>query len=184
MYQKLDKEYKQRRPACRQAGFTIWEVLVVLAIFFIFVGLVWYVLDPYELKKRGDDAMRLADLAILQQAINSVSNEASASGKTPLCMGQSTPCSGTSNSNDSDSRKSNGSGWVKVDLTSQKSVGVPILPLDPVNNDKYHYSFNSDGSGWEINVLLDSNFYKAKMSTDGGNNDNLYEVGTNLTLLN
>jgi type II secretory pathway pseudopilin PulG len=167
----------------KDSGFTIVEVLVVIGVFLGFVAFTWFLLDPYELKRRGDDAMRLADLATLQQAINSVSTEASTSGKPALCMSLSTPCKGESNSNDTDSRKSNGTGWIKVDLTSQKSVGVPILPLDPINDNKFFYTFVSDGSGWEITVPLESNFYKAKMATDGGNNENMYEVGTNLTLV-
>lgn len=173
----------------RDKGFTLLEVLVVLGIFLALAALTWYLLDPYELKRRGNDAMRLADLATLQQAINAVNSdsvknrEASTSGVITLCAGKSAPCQGQSNSNDADVRKPNGTGWVKVDLSTQKSVGVPILPLDPVNDNKFHYTFDSDGKDWEISVPLESNFYKTKMSSDGGDNDHAYEVGTNLTLI-
>ena len=40
--------------------------------------------------------------------------------------------------------------------------------------------FCADGAGWEINITLESKNQIEKMKTDKGNNDNKFEVGTNL----
>lgn len=167
-------------------GFTLVELLVVIAIIAILAAVVVLIINPIELTKRSRDAARLTDLANLQQAINVAAQEATSSGTAILCVGglsNGTTCSG--NSNDAGSiRKSDGTGWVKVDLSSQKSVSVPTLPVDPVNNSIYHYTYKSDGNTWEIDAALESDQQKDKMKSDGGDNDNEYEVGSNLTLIN
>ncbi|MDP1629742.1 MAG: hypothetical protein Q8L57_03930, partial [bacterium] len=63
------------------------------------------------------------------------------------------------------------------------------LPLDPVNSfsSGAYYSYVTGGS-WEFNTRLESNKLgyagsENKTAKDGGNNDYLYEVGTNLVLL-
>ncbi len=161
-------------------GFTLVELLVVIAIIAILAAVVVLIINPIELTKRSRDAARLTDLANLQQAINVAAQEATASGAAILCSGTTAPCQGDSKA---DGRASDGSGWVKVNLSAQKSVSVPTLPIDPINDDTYKYSYYSDGNAWEINAVLESDQQKGKMSTDGGNNDNAYEVGSNLTLL-
>ena len=83
-------------------------------------------------------------------------------------------------------RNSNGSGWVKVNLSTQKAVSVPTLPVDPSNGTTYHYVYCADTTGgaakWEINATLESDQQKGKMLTDGGNDDARYEIGSDLTL--
>lgn len=92
----------------------------------------------------------------------------------------------------------NGSGWVPVELSSI-SGGSPIsnLPIDPTNSissgssitnaDKvYRYACNSDGLTFELNAVLESTAFTVddnKMTKDGGNNPNYYEIGTNLLIL-
>lgn len=164
-------------------GFTLVELLVVIAIVAILAAVVVLIINPLELTQRGRDAARLTDLANLQQAINVGAQESTGSGSNILCSGGTTPCTEDSNSTSVTVRKSDGTGWVKVDLSSQKSVSVPTLPADPINNTDYHYTYYSDGTDWEINAVLESNQQKSKMTTDGGNNDNVYEVGSNLILV-
>src|SRR3989344_1121523 len=155
-------------------GLVLIELVALMGLLIALGVAGWYLLNPLELRARENDSLRLADLAILTQAINM---------SKPLCNGQS-DCQGQSNMVIDGYRKSNGDGWVKVDLTAQKSNYLPILPVDPVNTDKFNYSFESDSVGWEINATLESDMHKSKMKNDGGDNDNQYEVGTNLTLIN
>ena len=102
-----------------------------------------------------------------------------------------------------------GTGWIPVDFTDI-SGGSPIsnLPIDPQNtlvngtstaiaatNDAlmYRYSCRTNASStnpstYEVSANLESNEYKNsgtndKESKDGGNNNNLYEAGTDLTIL-
>lgn len=175
-------------------GFTLVELLVVIAIIAILAVVVVLIINPLELTKRGRDATRLSDLANLQQAIN-VAVEDATDSATVLCNGASAPCSGTSTDNGAATGtfKADGTGWVKVNLSAVKSVSVSTLPRDPVNgsckvNDtnttcEYSYSTNASGTAYEIDAVLESDQQKGKMATDGGNNDNAYEVGSDLTIL-
>lgn len=164
-----------------QRGFTLVELLVVIAIIAILAAVVILVINPIELTRRTRDAARLTDLAGLQQAINVAVSDATTSGSFVLCseLG-SYPCNGSSHTGP---RNNNGTGWVKVNIGSQKSVSLPTLPIDPLNNVTYHYTYCADKDTWEISTVLESDQYKGRMANDGGNEDNRYEVGSDLTLI-
>lgn len=164
-------------------GFTLVELLVVIAIIAILAAVVVLIINPLELTRRGRDAARLTDLANLQGAINVAVQESTGSGAvTVLCQVAGTyPCNGSSHSG---TRASNGTGWVKTDLSSQKSVSVATLPVDPVNTATYHYTYCANNDAWEIDTVLESDQQRAKMTTDGGNESDKYETGSSLTLIN
>lgn len=164
-----------------RSGFTLVELLVVIAIIAILAAVVVLIINPLELTRRGRDAARLTDLSNLQQAINVAVQEATNSGAAILCKTAGAyPCNGSSHTG---ARVADGTGWVKTDLSSQKSVSVPTLPIDPVNDATYHYTYCAASDAWEIDTTLESIQQKGKMKTDGGNDDNLFEVGSNLTLI-
>lgn len=174
-----------KKSAQVRKGFTLVELLVVIAIIAILAAVVVLIINPLELTRRGRDAARLTDLANLQQAINVAVQEATSSASAILCAGGATPCNGSSNTG---TRNSDGTGWVKVNLSSQKSVSVPTLPVDPTNDGTYHYTYCSDGNAWEIDTVLESDQQKGKMANDGGNENAIditgrYEVGSNLNLI-
>jgi len=169
-------------------GFTLVELLVVIAIIAVLAAVVVLIINPLELTRRSRDAARLTDLSNLQQAINVAVQEATNSGSQILCNGQAYPCHGDSST---DTRVSTGTGWVKVNLGTQQSVSIPTLPVDPTNSTGptgFHYSYCADKptgqvDGWEIDTKLESQQQSGKMGTDGGDDPNLYEVGSNLTLV-
>ncbi len=161
-------------------GFTLVELLVVIAIIAILAAVVVLIINPLELTRRGRDAARLSDLANLQQAINVAVQEATGSATDILCVGGTVPCPGSSNGG---GRASNGTGWVKVNMSAQKSVSVPTLPVDQLNTTANHYTYCSDGVGWEINTALESQQQSGKAGADGGDDPALYEVGSDLTLI-
>jgi len=84
-------------------------------------------------------------------------------------------------------------GWVDVNFTSISS-GSPLgrEPRDPVNSTSYFYAYACDettagGPYYEVNTNMESGKYKNGggsdvESKDGGDNDNWYETGNNLTL--
>lgn len=165
-------------------GFTLVELLVVIAIIAILAAVVVLIINPLELTRRGRDAARLQDLAHLQQAINVAVQEATQSGSDILCSGSSYPCTGASHTG---TRDSDGTGWVLVNLGSQQAVSVPTLPADPTNSTAFHYTYCADDApgtdAWEIDTALESDQQSDKMTTDGGNEDTRYEVGSNLTII-
>ena len=91
-----------------------------------------------------------------------------------------------------------GTGWIPVNLASLTG-GSPLSnwPIDPVNTVAtlsaaagtdlvYRYGCKSSNMTFELNAKLESDAYTAtdnKHQSDGGNNDNLYEVGTALNIL-
>lgn len=90
-----------------------------------------------------------------------------------------------------------GTGWIPVNFDSLTG-GSPIsnIPLDPINTisnvgvvtnaDRvYRYGCLNSPLVFEIDGVLESIAYTStdnKMSSDGGNNSNYYEVGTNLKI--
>jgi len=91
-----------------------------------------------------------------------------------------------------------GNGWLPVNLSGLPS-GSPIsnLPIDPTNKITnlgavantdlvYRYVCSAKTLKYEIDAILESQAYTVtdnKMAKDGGNNNNYYEVGTDLKLL-
>jgi prepilin-type N-terminal cleavage/methylation domain len=93
-----------------------------------------------------------------------------------------------------------GSGWVPVKLSGLVG-GSPIsnMPIDPVNSIAnraaitnaaliYRYACRQSPLNFEIDARLESQAYGPsgaddRAAKDGGNNSNLYEVGTDLAIL-
>ncbi len=93
-----------------------------------------------------------------------------------------------------------GSGWVPINfLLFLQSSEIPRLPLDPAysvadpaqltTDDRlYLYGCNNSTLKWEFNANLESKQFSQggsqdRESTDGGDETNLLEVGTDLTIL-
>ena len=82
-------------------------------------------------------------------------------------------------------RNVNGTGWIPVDLTTI-SAGAPVgsLPVDPSNTGPLFYAYRASSTlVFEINVsgIESSKFTTGAndvRSTDGGNRNDIYEVGT------
>lgn len=163
-------------------GFTLVELLVVIAIIAILAAVVVLIINPLEFTRRGRDAARLSDLANLQNAINVAVQESTGSGAVAvLCsLSQTYPCTGSSNTG---TRTADGSGWLKSDLAASKSVSVSTLQVDPINTTAMHYTYCADKDAWEIDTVLESDKEKGRMLSDGGNEPDKYEVGSNLTLI-
>lgn len=91
-----------------------------------------------------------------------------------------------------------GTGWIPINFDTLTGASpISPLPVDPVNSITnsstvastdlvYRYVCNSQFLTFEIDAQLESNTFTVdddKRRKDGGNNDNYFEVGTNLRLL-
>lgn len=174
---------RKRADLHKNEGFTLIELLVVIAILAILAAVVILLIKPGEILAQGRDTTRMSDLATLQTAINVAVQEATTSGSATLCTPPAAaPCAGNSSTG---TQSNNGTGWVKVNIGAQKSVTLPALPKDPTNVAPYVYDYSTNGAGteWEINGVLESEKFASKMANDGGSNTAVYEIGTDLTII-
>lgn len=158
------------------------SLLLIIPLLFV-VGIISSIvllttaIKPNELALRARDAARLQDLVTIQEHINNVTAEGIAPGL--LCSGEKAPCIGDTTDSNVNLKQTDGTGWVKISLPS-----LSMLPVDPVNNTSYSYTYCSDGKEWEIQARVESKQVLEKAAKDGGDEDDQYEVGSNLTLCN
>ncbi len=168
------------------------------------------VLNPAELLKNARDSNRLSDLASLNTALTLFQTDqynlslgtasttyVSVPDSSPVCANLGLPtlptlpsgwayaCSSSTNF-----QKVDGTGWIPVNF-SLISSGSPLskLPIDPINTTTtgQYYTYTPGGS-WELTSTMEASKNKMggsndKTSTDMGSYPDLYELGSNLSLL-
>jgi len=177
----------------KKEGFTLVELLVVIAILAVLAVAVVVILNPGELIRQARDSTRISDLAALNSAIALyLSDVATPSiGSSAYCTsGASTK--GTATCTAATSTVVTGTGWVTIDLTDISS-GSPLakLPLDPNNGSTncgtgaeacfYEYIPGASNT-YELDASMESTKYTNGggsdiESTDGGNTATAYEIG-------
>lgn len=169
-----------------QKGFTLVELLVVIAIIAVLAAVVVLVVNPAELTARSRDAVRMADVGAVASAINLVVS--SATDVTPLSMkallcsqdynASQTYCTGSSAT---DPQLVDGTGWVAVNFAAAGSVaGIGALPKDPGTQAYTYKATGETPAGYQITAVFESDQYDTKMGTDGGNDGAAYEVGSKI----
>ncbi len=189
-----------------EKGFTLIELLIVIGILAVLATVVIIVINPTELVKQARDSTRLSDLGVLNTGLLTAQTQGisffgtssiiyvSISDSTSTCANLGLPSlpSGWSYNCVASSTltKVNGTGWVPVNFT-QMTIGSPLsnLPIDPVNTTSSgeYYTYVAGGS-WDLTAFPESDKYKMGGSNDKTSKDNgaypeLYEIGSNLTLL-
>jgi len=142
-------------------GFTLLELIIVIAILAILAVIITLALNPAELLARSRDSQRLSDLDVLETALGLYAAETNTSDPdgpsfTNSCAYEADPRlfvsvpSDNGEVNPSDPQAwagwtwerttqanvahVNGSGWVPLDLTSiSGGSAITTLPVDPVN---------------------------------------------------
>ena len=155
-----------------EEGITIVELAISIAVFSIllFSSIVYF--NPVEKKQRARDSRRLSDLEVIDRAINEYILDNQAYPDLPGTLRRSNVLPAGSSS-----LGSAGGGWISVDFESYLSM----LPIDPTNDEIYHYYFLQTSEGYELNAILEYN--TDLMVNDGGNDNNFYEIGNNLTII-
>ena len=189
-------------------GFTLIELLVVVGILAVLATATTLILNPAELLRQSRDSTRIADLASLSNAIDLylADQESPALGTASFCTNgavtkskKATPTACTQNQ----IRLVNGTGWVGVNFGAMTNGSpVPRLPLDPVSGTSttastncgagldacfYQYIPDDTNKDYELNASMESiKFSNNGVSdvelVDGGDNDQAYEIGSNLFL--
>ena len=162
-------------------GFTLVELLVVIAIIAILAGVVLVAINPTALLQKSRDAARLSDLDSIHKSMSL------ALADSELVLTDTSACA-TCNSVDG-TQAVDGTGWIQFTIPAGKTGLVkylPILPRDPTNDQALtlQYVYGSDALVYELNAVLESTDNAAKMSTDGGDNAGVYELGTGYGVLN
>ncbi len=152
---------------------------VIVFVILLFVSFLFAIIAiPFVIggsQKDIRDAKRIADLNFLNKAIQTASEDGAS-----LCSHAKPPCGGNSNILDANITKTDGSGWVKADLS--KIITNPQLPVDPINSGNFKYHYCSDGKDWELIAKMDFKGGLPESQNDGGDDSTLYEVGSNLSM--
>lgn len=156
----------------KQGGFTLVELLVASTVTLILLALAVVAYNPVERNKKQRDGKRISDISKIDGAISEfmLDKKNYPDQEGMLRLSTVLPAGSTS------LNKSN-KGWIFDNLSSY----VSMLPTDPINNSTYHYSYIHGSSGYELDAKLE--IYTDQMINDGGNDDTMYEVGTNLNLI-
>lgn len=195
---------KRRNFLKERKGFTLIELLITVAVIAILMTVTVVTLNPAEYLRKSRDVKRISDLTNLQIALQLAAADPSVS--LGVCDGTkiyaSVP-SETPLSNDnlpsgvswvqvsqSNLMKTDGTGWIPVDLKtfSSKGLVLPALPIDPKNSASdylfYTYTCNSNRqfvlTAWFESQAFGPKGQDPKSKNDAGPDPYLYEVGSNL----
>ncbi|MCL4404342.1 type II secretion system GspH family protein [Patescibacteria group bacterium] len=184
-------------------GFTLIEILVVIALLAVLATAVVLVLNPAELLKEGRDSTRLSDLASLNTAlalfqvdqydqnmgtasttyisIPDTSPTCSDLGLPALSIGWSYHCVPAASSS-----AVNGTGWVPVNFNLISSgAPLPRLPVDPINSTSTgeYYTYTPGGS-FELTALMESTKYRSQVNANPSllSYPNVVAIGSDLNL--
>lgn len=154
-------------------GFTVIEIMVVISILLVLTTSVIMVINPERERKKARDSVRLTDMQVLSRAIEEYILD---KGNPP----DVTDVTRTSNSlpaGNSGSFETSTNGWIDANLSDY----MVKLPSDPINTGTSVYTYRRSDNTYEINCVLE--YLTSYMAGDGGNDANVYEVGSNLTIL-
>lgn len=156
-------------------GFSIVELLVVGALLTILALSIFILINPTELRARTRDGQRLADMLLLEQAIEQyVGDNKNIPPDTSGVIRQSNLATASGIP-----ANVNGTGWIPVNLSGY----LEKLPIDPLNTGNYVYRYYRSGNTYKIDMMLE--YYTNKMANtkDGGIDNCHYESGSNLSLV-
>ena len=160
----------------KRTALTVLELVISVGLVFVLAAVAFWAINPLERLKQGRDQARLGDFDAIRKAIESKFPSDQALENSTFGIPSSTVGVEVSS-------KSDGSGWVPLDLTGQ----LPALPNDPRNGETFpdvlgskvlgEYQFISDGSYFILRTHLEAEKNRDLYAQDG-NDNTWYEVGT------
>lgn len=190
-------------------GFTLIELLIVIGILAILSVVTVVTLNPVRFFQEARDSQRISDLNTMKSALllylssvtgadlqsgNGVRGAFTCAGNFGATIALATKLvdvGGVKALAHAADLGVDGGGWIAVKFTDM-GVDSPLsaLPRDPLNTVASSYQYACAGvvagaQTFELAGVLESDKYKTTQDldgTDGGNNANAYEVGTNVQL--
>jgi len=180
-------------------GFTLVELLIVIAILAVLAAAVVIVLNPAELLAQARDGERSQDIKTLGDALAIlVVDNSSVSLGTYKTVYISIPDTSSTCANITDLptlpsgwtyncvteanlQNTDGTGWLPLDLSSTTGGSpIPSLPIDPTNNASYHYSYIPSTSTYGLSSNIES--VKHRQSNQSGVFTTQFTAGSNPNL--
>jgi len=165
-------------------GFTLVELLIVIAILAVLATATVVVLNPAELLAQARDAQRISDMESLRTAVGIYMSQVS-----PIKMCESGACAATGRCSFSNTagnapftgdcsnaayaatlRAVDGTGWVDVKFTDISGGSpIPNLPIDPTQSGTYLYAYKGDYANktFVLRTRLESVKHRGEMTSDG-----------------
>jgi type II secretory pathway pseudopilin PulG len=154
-------------------GFTIVELILSVTVLILLFTTVLMLFRPVDLKKRARDNKRLGDISTLDRIINEYKLDNGTYPDLPDILRQSNHLPTVTSLSLASATK----GWIDANVTEYNSM----LPIDPLNDDTYYYSYQHNDSGYELNAQLE--VFTDQMIEDLGNDPDRYEIGNILTIM-
>ncbi|HLB51967.1 hypothetical protein A3F07_03285 [candidate division WWE3 bacterium RIFCSPHIGHO2_12_FULL_38_15] len=154
-------------------GVTLIELIIVATIAILLSGFILGHFNPSGQNAKARDNKRLAEAEHLDRAINEyLLNNGVYPGAANTLRTSTTLPAGNSGPLENPQQ-----GWIDADL----SANITKLPIDPLNDSSYFYSFMHNDNGYELNVRLE--ILTEYSTDDGGNDTEVYEIGNNLNII-
>ncbi len=178
----------------QKKSFTLVELMIVIAILAILSAIVIFALNPARLFDNFRDSRRVTDISSINKAIvfmeswnqsgitygTSTNVYISLPDSSSTCSTYSLPTLPTGYnyycSNPTTYKNTDGTGWIPINFTVVGSNRyLSSLPIDPVNNNSFFYTYYSGGS-YELTAIL-SNPNKNSIN-DEGSLTSTFEIGS------
>jgi prepilin-type N-terminal cleavage/methylation domain-containing protein len=178
----------------QKKSFTLVELMIVIAILAILSAIVIFALNPAKLFDNFRDSKRVTDIVTLNKAISfleswntsgmtygtstfvylslpDTSTTCSSYALPTLATGYSYYCASSANYKNAD-----GTGWVPLNFTvSAGNKYISVLPVDPINDVSYYYSYFPGGS-YELTARMKN--ARSNSQNDGGYLIDYFELGS------
>jgi len=153
-------------------GFTLIELIVTIGVLSILLGASVAFLNPPLLLAKARDSKRLSDLSVLSAAVEHyIIDIGSPPGSENMHLSDFLP------EGQEGPLQSASKGWIDANMNKY----IRNLFTDPKNEGDFVYRYIHNGRSYEFDGAMEVNF--DKHLSDNGDDENRYEVGSDLSLL-